>query len=160
MTHILKDPGKEAGWKLFLSIPRLILRYTRGGPFAFRQARATFQDFLNFMWDRLLHLQGAASDKPSRKVSDTLKRQRAAIQLVKYGEFSRAAKLLTSSPDLAPVTSETASNWQGSILSESPFQTTYMYVNPSASPGHRSSPHYQRCQKDQDAVLQVGNTSI
>lgn len=107
MHQILLDPQDDVGWKLFLAIPRMILRYARGGSSAVRRNRTIYQDFINFRWDSMLRFQWSEKKSPSKKSSDFTKRQKAAVRLVKKGELSRAAKLLTS-PDLAPVSSDTA----------------------------------------------------
>ena len=57
LTRIVQDPIDEAGWKLFLCIPRMILRHKRGGAAAIRQERPKFLSFLDFQWEELLHLQ-------------------------------------------------------------------------------------------------------
>ena len=106
LKRILKDPSDEAGWKLFLSIPRMVLCHTRGGSSAIRQARAKFQLFLKFQWSQLLCLKITSSTNSSNRATDSLnKRHKAALQLVRCGELSRAAKLLTS-PGLAPTSAD------------------------------------------------------
>ena len=108
LMRILQDPNDDIGWKLFLSIPRMVLCHNRGGASAIRQARSKFLTFLDFQWDQLLCLQRSSSLKPSSKESEVSTKQQKALRLVKCGELSRAAKLLVS-PGLAPVSAETVS---------------------------------------------------
>ena len=106
IKRILKDLSDEAGWKLFLCIPRMVLCHNRGGSATIRQARAKFQLFLIFQWNQLPCLKTSSSANSSNRSSDSLqKRHRAALKLVRCGELSRAAKLLIS-PGLAPASAD------------------------------------------------------
>ena len=105
LTRIVQDPTDEAGWKLFLCIPRMILRHKRGGAAAIRQERHKFLSFLDFQWEELLHLQRPLLTSSSMQSKLSTNRKKV-LQLIKCGELSRAAKLLLS-PGLAPVSAET-----------------------------------------------------
>ena len=70
-----------------------------------KQARVTYQKFLDFQWHELIDFN---KQQPTKKrEASSIQSRKVALRLVKCGELSRAARVLTSA-GMAPATEETA----------------------------------------------------
>ena len=105
---IRNDPTDERGWKLLLLIPRMVLRQlTRGGKAKLSVMQSMYKQFHNFQWEDLLSSGTEDTKKGNAKGNSRDHVKRDALSLVRCGELSRAARVLTSS-GLAPATPDTA----------------------------------------------------
>ena len=105
---IRNDPTDETGWKLLLLIPRMVLQpLTRGGKAKLSVMQSMYKQFRNFQWEDLLSSGREDTKKGNAKANSRDHVKRAALSLVRCGELSRAARVLTSS-GLAPATPDTA----------------------------------------------------
>ena len=79
----------------------------RGGKHLVKEIREIHQKILDFQWNELIQLQGSTNLTPHGPTQPEAKRQmQAAIRLVRCGELSRAARVLTSK-GLAPANDTT-----------------------------------------------------
>ena len=99
----------------------LLSQTRRGGRLGVIEMRSVFQKFLSYRWEELLQLN-QRSKKSDRFPSDY--QTKVALKLIRQGELSRAARMLTSN-GLAPESEETVSKLK--------FK----------HPARRSDPHYQ-----------------
>ena len=77
----------------------------RGGKSGIKEIRAVYRRFLDFHWEELIQLSRPEL-LPHGGSTEVDQKMKEALRLVKSGELSRAAKLLTSQ-GLAPATDET-----------------------------------------------------
>ena len=80
----------------------------RGGKSGISHLKTIFRKFLAFKWDQLVQLDRLPAGKSHSNQAQTDQIKQAALRLVKCGELSRAARVLTSS-GLAPVSEDTIS---------------------------------------------------
>ena len=74
----------------------MILRpYPRVGKCGIKEIKAIHQRFINYHWKELIKLQKSASSKGCSQGDKELQ-HKAVLRLIKCGELSRAAKILTS----------------------------------------------------------------
>ena len=104
---IRNNPTDETGWKLLLLIPRMVLRpLTRGGKAKLPVMQFMYKQFRNFQWEDLLSGGREDTKKENARGNSRDHVKGAALSLVRCGELSRAARVLTSS-GLAPATPDT-----------------------------------------------------
>ena len=105
-AEIEANPSSETGWKLLLLIPPMILYpQKRGGKPGMKETKSTYKQFLEYKWESLLQLHRSDSS-PRVVLSGVNEKRKAALRLIKVGELSRAARVLTSK-GLAKATDET-----------------------------------------------------
>ena len=55
LRKIEEDPSNDAGWKLLLLLPKMLLQpHARGGKVGNREVKARYQRFLNFHWKDMI----------------------------------------------------------------------------------------------------------
>ena len=122
LQEIAAEPRDSSGWFLLFLLPRMLLSPTRrGGRLRVIELRSVFQKFLSYRWEELLQLN-QRSKKSDHFPSDY--QTKVALKLIRQGELSRAARMLTSN-GLVPESEETVSKLK------------------SKHPARRSDPHYQ-----------------
>ena len=96
LSKISEDPGYDAGWKLLILLPRMIMRpHPRGGRSGIKEIKAIYHRFLGFHWQELIELRDHSHAQQSNKKGED-QRRKAVLRDVKYDELSRAARILTS----------------------------------------------------------------
>ena len=76
----------------------------RGGKHCLHDVKIRYLKFLNWEWSELLHLNKSSTKKTVHDSKGA--RRAAALRLVKWGELSRASRVLTSK-GLAPASEDT-----------------------------------------------------
>ena len=106
LQRIRENPMDDEAWKLLFLLPRMILcPLSRGGKSKIKDIHCIYDKFLNFQWAELVHTPAQTDTRKGRFQRANSKR--TALNLIKLGEISRAARALTS-PGLAPESEETA----------------------------------------------------
>ena len=96
LSKISEDPGYDGDWKLLMLLPRMIMRpHPRGGRSGIKEIKAIYHRFLGFHWQELIELRDHSHSQQSNKKGED-QRRKAALRHVKYGELSKAARILTS----------------------------------------------------------------
>ena len=106
LQRIKENPSNVAAWKLFLLIPRMVLTPQRGGKHGEREANSAYSKFLNGAWSDLLQLETSFEGSKKSIMTKEHAKRSAALRLVRCGELSKAARILTSN-GLAPSSAET-----------------------------------------------------
>ena len=129
---------EERAWKLFLLLPRLLLhKTTRGGKAGERNLRQRISLFDAGCWDVLLRdaRELAVSKTFTSNSNDFERRLQRALQLIKDGELSYAARTLESH-GLAPGTQSTLDELKNPQLRPPnpvipPFLSFHIFESPS-----------------------------
>ena len=108
LSQLALDSSDVKAWKLLLLIPKMILTpLGRSGKSHTSGIKARYKLFLEYRWEELLQIWQLSSETVNvKQVNNQRHARQSAIRLVKSGELSRAARILTSK-GLAPASDET-----------------------------------------------------
>ena len=106
LRRIADHPDDERARKFLFLLPRMILQHLKeGGKSKKREILVIHNKCLQFKWEELLQFNDSPQRKSSVQSFDVSKKN-TALRLLKCGELSRAARILTS-PGLAPASLDT-----------------------------------------------------
>ena len=104
LGKIEENPSYGGGWKLLLLLPCMILRPNAKGKAGVWEIKAIHQRFLHFYWRELIQLQRKKTVHHFGS-EDMERKRKSAFGLIRCGELSRTARILTSG-GLAPPTDD------------------------------------------------------